>query len=67
MVEIREEPGGYVVHCARYHDTFQCKANALLAARILATGEAVLADRDVQVLVPMGHGEVVRMDVLANA
>ena len=55
-----------MVHCARYHDTFQCKANALLAARILATGEAVLADRDVQVLVPMGHGEVVRMDVLAN-
>ncbi len=66
MVEILEAASGYVVRCERYRDTFQCKANALLAARILATAEAVLGDHDVGVLVPMGNGEVVCMNVLAH-
>lgn len=67
MVEITEEPCGFVVRSGPFHETFQCKANALLAARILATAEAVLCDHDVGVLVPMGNGEVVCMDVLAVA
>ena len=67
MVEITEEPCGFVVRSGPFHETFQCKANALLAARILATAEAVLCDHAVGVLVPMGNGEVVCMDVLAAA
>ena len=67
MVEITEEPCGFVVRSGPFHETFQCKANALLAARILATAEALLCDHDVGVLVPMGNGEVVCMDVLAAA
>lgn len=67
MVEISEESGGFVVRSARFCEIFQCKANALLAARILATAEAVLGERDVGVLLPMGHGEVVCLDVLAAA
>lgn len=67
MVEIIEQACGYVVESALYRDTFQCKANALRAARILATAEAVMSDHDVAVWVPMGNGETVRLDVLAHA
>lgn len=67
MVEISEESGGFVVRSARFSETFQCKANAMLAARILATAEAVMSQCDVDVLVPMGNGEVVCMEVLAAA
>lgn len=67
MVEITEESSGFVVHSDRYREIFQCKANALLAARILATAEAVMSQRDVDVLVPMGNGEAVCLGVLAQA
>lgn len=67
MVEITEEPAGFVVRSERYREVFQCKANALLAARILATAEAVMSQRDVDVLVPMGNGETVCLGVLAQA
>jgi hypothetical protein len=67
MVEITEEQCGFVVRSGAFRETFQCKANAVLAARILATAEAVMYDHDVGVLVPMGNGEVVCMDVLAAA
>lgn len=67
MVEIVEESWGYVVRSERYQDSFRCKANAVLAARILATAEAVMGQRDVGVLVPMGNGEVVCMGVPATA
>ena len=67
MVEIIEEASGFVVHNSRYHETFQCRANAILAARILATAEAVMSQRDVDVLVPMGNGEFVCMGVPAEA
>lgn len=67
MVEVIEQPTGYVVRSNCFQDTFQCKANAFLAARILATGEAVMQDRDVSVLLTMGNGEIVRMEVLAQA
>jgi hypothetical protein len=67
VVEIIELPTGFEVRASHFSDTFQCKANAVIAARILATGEAVLAAHDVGVLVPMGYGEVVRMDVMALA
>lgn len=66
MVEVIEQPWGYVVRSAGFLDTFQCRANAILAARILATAEAVLEDRDVGVWVPMGDGETVRMEVSAR-
>lgn len=67
MVEISEESGGFVVRSARFSETFQCKANALLAARILATAEVIMGECDVGVLLPMGHGEVVCLEVLAAA
>lgn len=66
MVEVIEKSWGYVVRSAGFHDTFQCRANAILAARILATAEAVLEDHDVDVWVPMGEGETVRLDILAR-
>ena len=67
MVEITEESCGFVVHSSRYREIFQSRANAILAARILATAEAVLSQRDVDVLVPMGNGEVVCLGVPAQA
>lgn len=67
MIEIIEQSYGYVVRNARYNETFQCRANALLAARILATAEAVLEQRQVDVLVPMGNGESVCLGVTAGA
>ena len=67
MVEIVEQSCGFLVCADRFRETFQCKVNALIAARILATAEAVMSNRDVGVWVPMGHGEVVCMDVMALA
>lgn len=67
MVEIVEETWGYVVRSGHFQDSFRCKANALLAARILATAEAVMGQHDVGVLVPMGNGEVVCLGVSATA
>ena len=67
MVEVIEETAGFVVRNGHYREVFQCKANAILAARILATAEAVMSQRDVDVLVPMGNGEVVCMDIHAQA
>lgn len=67
MVEIVEESFGFVVRARDYQERFQCKANALLAARILATAEAVMSHCDVDMLVPMGNGEVVCMGVHATA
>ncbi len=67
MVEIIEESWGFVVRTERFRETFQCRNNAVLAARILATAEAVMSQRDVDVLVPMGNGETVCMEVLAAA
>ena len=67
MVEIIEESWGFVVRSERFRETFQCKTNAVLAARILATAEAVMSQRDVDVLVPMGNGETVCLEVLAVA
>lgn len=65
MIEIVEESWGYLVRSGNFQDSFRCKANALLAARILATAEAVMGQHDVGVLLPMGHGEVVCVDVPA--
>ena len=67
MIEILEEPCGFVVRAEHFRETFQCKANALLAARIMATAEAVMSQRDVGVFVPMGNGEVVCMEVVLAA
>ena len=67
MIEIVEESWGYVVRSATFEDTFQNRANALLAARMLATVEAVMGQRDVGVLVPMGQGESVCLQVSATA
>lgn len=67
MVEIIEESWGFVVRTGRTRETFQCRSNALLAARILATAEAVMSARDVEVLVPMGNGECVCIGVAASA
>lgn len=65
MIEIVEESCGYLVRSGTFQDSFRCKANALLAARILATAEAVMGQHDVGVLLPMGNGEVVCLDVPA--
>lgn len=67
MIEIVEQACGYIVSGNGFRESFHSRANALLAARILATAEAVTSQRDIDVLVPMGNGEVVRMDVLAAA
>ena len=67
MIEIVEESWGYVVRSETFEDTFRCRANAVLAARILATAEAVMGQRDVDVMVPMGDGETVCMQVTAAA
>lgn len=67
MIEILEEPCGFVVRAESFREIFQCKANALLAARIMATAEAVMSQRDVGVFVPMGNGEVVCMEVVLAA
>lgn len=65
MIEVVEESWGYVVRSERFQDTFRNKANAVLAARIMATAEAVMGECDVGVLVPMGDGEGVRLQVSA--
>jgi hypothetical protein len=65
MIEIVEESWGYVVRSGQFQDSFRCKANALLAARMLATAEAVMGQHDVDVLLPMGHGEGVCLSVPA--
>ncbi|HEX2083992.1 MAG TPA: hypothetical protein VHF86_10995 [Xanthomonadaceae bacterium] len=67
MVEIIEESWGFVVRTEHSRETFQCKSNAVLAARILAMAEAVMSQRDVDVLVPMGNGETVCLEIAACA
>lgn len=65
MIEIVEHPWGYVVQAGGSRETFLDRDNAVLAARILATVKAVMEQRDVDVLVPMGQGEAVRLQVTA--
>lgn len=64
MVEITEESGGFIVHAERFHELFRCRDNALLAARIMATAEAVLSQRDVGVFMPARNGERVCVEVV---
>ena len=66
MIEIVEESWGYVVRTGTFQDTFENRANAFLAARILATAEAVMRQFNVGVLLPMGNGESVCLGIAAG-
>lgn len=59
MVEIKKVAAGFEVSGARFHEVFQNRFKAIMAAHAVALGDATTAGRPVAIVVPTDWGETV--------
>lgn len=59
MVEIKKVDAGFEVSGARFHEVFQNRFKAIMAAHAVALGDATTAGRPVAIVVPADWGDTV--------
>ena len=59
MVEIKEVEAGFQVSGACFHEVFQSRFKATMAAHAVALGDATASGQPVAIVLPRGWGETV--------
>lgn len=59
MVQIKQVASGFEVSGARFHEVFQSRFKATMAAHAVALGDATASGRPVSIVLPQGWGDAV--------